>query len=174
MATITAIKTVGIKSINEVVAAGRNFGFDNITCSWFFDIIEDSVQHDFTVEAYTEVFEKANDETLRAMLTAAFRSNTFLEMFANKAGISVQQLVEELTNKTIEKKLFIEIPSLDVSIEQLNTLAEQELISLYHIERVKSIDVAFVQKYHEHLDMRRLLRVSEKSDVREEVQKILE
>ena len=173
MATITAIKTVGIKSINEIVAAGRNFGFDNITCSWFSDIIEDSVQHDFTVEAYTEVFEKANDETLRAMLTAAFRNNSFLELFSNKAGIPLQQLIEELTNKTIEKKLFIEIPSLDVSIEQLNTLAEHELISLYHVERVKSIDVAFVQKYHEHLDMRSLLRVSEKNDVREEVQKIL-
>ena len=173
MATITAIKTVGINSINEIVAAGRNFGFENITCSWFADIIENSVEHGFTVEAYTELFQNANDETLRGLLIAAFRSPTFLEQFSNKAGISVPQLIEELTNKTIEKKLFIEIPSLDVSIEQLNTLAEQELISLYHVERVKSIDVAFVQKYHAQLDMRSLLRVSEKTDVREEVQKIL-
>lgn len=174
MATINAIKTVRINSINELVAAGRNFGFDNITCNWFSDIIEDSVQNGFTVEAYTEVFQNANDETLRTMLTAVFRNENFIKQFSDKAGIPVPQLIEELTNKTIEKKLFIEVPSLDVSIEQLNTLAEHELISLYHVERVKSIDVAFVQKYHEQLDMRSLLRVSSKSDVRNEVQKILD
>ncbi len=108
------------------------------------------------------------------MLTAVFRNENFIKQFSDKAGIPVPQLIEELTNKTIEKKLFIEVPSLDVSIEQLNTLAEQELISLYHVERVKSIDVAFVQKYHEQLDMRSLLHVSSKSDVRNEVQKILD
>lgn len=173
MATITAIKTVGISSINEILAAGRNFGFENIICPWFYDIIENSVKNDFTIEEYTELFQNANDETLRGMFTAVFNNHKFLEHFSKKAGISVQQLIEELTNKTIEKKLFIVTPSIDVSIEQLNTLAENELISLYHVERVKSIDVAFVQKYHEQLDMHNLLRVSENSDVRKEVQKIL-
>lgn len=174
MATITAIKTVDINSINDIISAGRNFGFENITYTLFSEIIEDSVRNGFTVETYTEIFQNANDETLSALFSAIFRNDTFIRQFSEKSGIPVHQLIEELTNKTIEKKLFIKVPSLDVSIEQLNMLAEQELISLYHVESVKSIDVAFVQKYHEDLDMHSLLRVSSKSDVRNEVQKILE
>jgi hypothetical protein len=173
MATITAIKTVGVTSITEIVAAGRNFGYDNVTCNWFSDIIDDSLRNGFSVEDYTELFSKANKETLQAMLSSVFRSEDFIDEFAGKIGIPSAQLVEELTKTAIDKHLYIEIPSVQVSIEQLNTLAEEELISLYHVERVKSIDVEFVQKYHEHLDMRSLLRLSEKPEVRTVVENIL-
>lgn len=174
MATIPAIKTVGINSIIEIVAAGRNFGYDNVTCSEFRDIIIESIKNGFSTDSYTEILEKGNNETVKSLIYTAVRHNEFLNLFSEKTGIPTTQLIEELNNIVLTKKLYIEVPSLDTSIEQLNSLAEAELISLFHVEHVKSIDVDFVKKYHSMLDMRNLLRVSKNDEVTKEVAKILE
>lgn len=173
MATIPAFKSFSINSINAIVAAGRNFGFENISCNDIYELIEDSVQNDFTIESYTEIFQNATDELLKDLFYYIFRDEEFIKQYAKKTDSTVQQVIQELTNIVIEKNLYIQIPSLDVSLEQLNTLAEKKLISLYHIERVKSIDVEFVQKYHEKLDIRTLLNVTKNKDVRNKVLEIL-
>lgn len=172
MSTITATKYVSIASITELLDAIKTYGKDRVSTENMYSLLCHSNSNNIDTSEWYELIEIANDEMVSSTITELFSNNNIRERFTSAFGITDADLVSRLINVALERNLRLGRLPECTSIEQLNALAERDLAPLYFVEVVQSIDVDFVRKYADKLDLGGLRHHTQKEDVRELAQEL--
>lgn len=167
MTTIKATKYVTMDEISEVIDAIKTYGKENVNLSDPYEILCSAIQKTINSNEWYELFSIANNKFLGSLISEVFTNDNYTQAFANAFELSTEEFVNKLTELVIERDIELSRVSPLTSIEHLNKLAETDLINLYYVEHVQSIDLEFVKKYVDSLDISAVRRNNKKTDVRE-------
>ena len=167
MSTIKATKIVnGIGDISQLLALMKEFGTNNVSCYNTWELVDYTDHHHIDTEVWDEVFDIANKDTLNDLLQRILGYGAAASIFARAYNITEEEFASKLIDLAIANETFLtRVPDF-TPINKLNELAEKKLVALYYVERVKSIDVDFVSKYYEQIDLRSLHSLTTNNDVK--------
>lgn len=169
MSTIKSTKKVNLYDIKSLLSLMKEYGPENVKCHNTYDFVHYSIEHNvhIDVEVWEEVFAIAHKETLNDLLGRIIGNSKFNSFFAQSYNMTPAQFASKLIDLAIKNGIFLHRVSEHTPIDKLKELAERNLVSLYFVENVNSIDVDFVSKYHQELDLGSLYNRTTNTDVRD-------
>lgn len=171
MSTITATKHVSIDTLSELLNAIKTYGKDNVSADNMYELFRASINNINTAEWY-ELIEIGSDDLVASTISELFAHNHFRTPFVNAFGVTEEEFTSRLINIALDRDIHLSRVPPCTTLEQINALAERDLVSLYFVEHVESIDLDFVRKYADGLDLGAVARHSNKQDVREFAQEL--
>lgn len=166
MTTLKVLELSRTSSITEVIEAIDKYGAENVTLHCVSDVLYESSKIYFSdYESYIKLSSIGNKETITSLFNELVSNPDNAEGIANAAGVSIVDFYERMLTIGIEKDVYFEnIPTI-TPLHILNALAEKNLLRMFHIERTYSIDLDFVRKYADDLDLRNLQNYTKNNEI---------
>lgn len=169
--TMTALKVIErsrTSSINEVIEAIDQYGQDNVTLKFAGDVLYQSSKNNFTdYESYIKLASVGNKETVTDLFNVIISQQDYAVAIAKAAGVSIDDFFERMLMIGVEKEVYFDNIPTSTPLHILNALVEKDLVRLYYIERTESIDLDFVRKYADHMDLGNLHHHTNNDEVRD-------
>jgi len=167
---IKVVESTSTSSLDEIIAAIETYGADNVELLYGSDIVYTSFNHGFEdAQKYVKLVDIAGSKVLHTIFNAfiinRLNNDEYIVLLSNKLGVSSDDLMNKIMDIAIEKSVILEYLPENTSKEHLNSLAEKNLIRLFYVENVQSIDLDFVKKYSDDLDLGSILHHSNDPEV---------
>ncbi|SOK58783.1 hypothetical protein [Yersinia phage fHe-Yen9-04] len=167
MSKVNAVHKERVETLAELISAIDTYGTENVTIRSVGDL-NAVFNSDSTInDLYNILLPKLNDFSAKELFSNIISTNTIITRHKDVLGISKNKLLDNLFYMIIERRIMIHNLPNNTSLKHLNLLADHELVNLYNIENIKSIDLEFVQKYGNKMDLKRLNRCTNKPEVLE-------
>lgn len=153
MSTIKATKYFDVNTIADLLEAIEKFGKEQVNTDYVHHFIRRAVNDGINPTQWQQLILTANDSIVSSAITSLFSSDEFMHKFVIAFNTTEADLTSELINIAIQRNLSLGRLPAHTTLEQLNALAEKDLAPLYFVETVEALDVEFVRKYAEHLDL---------------------
>jgi hypothetical protein len=167
MTTLKVLERSRTSSITEVIEAIDQYGQDNVTLKFSGDVLYQSSKINFSdYESYIKLASVGNKETITSLFNELVSQQDYAVGIAKAAGVSIADFFERMLMIGVEKDVYFDNIPTFTPLHILNALAEKNLIRLYYIERTESIDLDFVRKYADQMDLGNLHHHTDNDEVR--------
>jgi len=167
MTTLKVLERSRTSSITEVIEAIDQYGAENVTLRFTGDVLYQSSKGNFSdYESYIKLASVGNNETITSLFNELVSQQDYAVAIAKAAGVSIADFFERMLMIGVEKDVYFDNIPTFTPLHILNALAEKNLIRLYYIERTESIDLDFVRKYADQMDLGNLQHHTDNDEVR--------
>lgn len=153
MSTITTYKQEYDVSLDDLINAINEHGSEKVTVVGYYG--NNLIKSQTDAYRFMELLPTLNDESIVELIQRIVRTRKH-QSLSSFLNINEEQLMDKFSTIIIDRGLKLSCVHDDTSIRTLNLLAENNAVDLYLIEDATNIDIDFVKKYHNELDIFRL------------------
>ncbi|QXO11667.1 hypothetical protein pEaSNUABM19_00556 [Erwinia phage pEa_SNUABM_19] len=157
MTTIIVTRNTNIGSINELIELINKHGSENVTIKSMYNLLSSS---NCSAQELYNLLQVLNSESAGVLINNILDDNRLYNKVLENSEFTETQINEHLYDIAVAKKAHIQNVRTSTTIEQLNKLAEANIAPLYYVEVLPVIDLPFIQKYGEQMDLLGVVRNS--------------